>query len=347
MTDIAKTTSNSDGGGRLRILLAGGSGHVGTALTRRFLGVGHDVAVLSRRSNPTAGADARFARTVAWDGLTAGTWCEELKGADVVINLCGRSVNCRYSPANRREIMDSRVVPTRLIGEAIRGLNQPPRIWMNVSTATIYRHALDRGMDEATGEIGGTEPGVPASWGFSIEVAKRWEEALFAGETPRTRRVALRAAMVMTPDRGSIFDVFSGLVRCGLGGTAGSGEQYMSWIHEWDFVRAIEHLIAHEEIEGAVNASSPNPQTNREFMRVLRDAWGVKLGLPASRWMLEIGTWMSRTEPELVLKSRRVVPGRLLESRFLFAFPEWREAAQNLVARWRGGCAFGGYENAA
>jgi uncharacterized protein len=264
-----------------------------------------------------------------------GEWCSELDGADVVINLCGRSVNCRYSEANRREIMESRVGPTRLIGQAIRGLSRPPRVWMNASTATIYRHALDRGMDEYTGEIGGNERDVPDSWRFSIEVAKRWEEALFAGELPTTRRIALRAAVVMTPERGSIFDVFGGLVRRGLGGTVGSGEQYVSWIHEVDFVRAIEHLILHEELDGAVNVSSPGPLPNREFMRVLREAFGVRVGLPASRWILEIGTWLLRTEPELVLKSRWVVPGKLTQSGFRFEFPEWREAARNLVARWR------------
>ena len=335
---MAKETNNSEGIGpsQMRILLVGGSGHVGKALTRRFLGAGHDVVVLSRRPSPAAGAEGRHARTVAWDGRTLGPWSVELDGADVVMNLCGRSVNCRYSAPNRREIMESRVVPTRLIGQAIRGLKAPPRIWMNASTATIYRHALDRGMDEATGEIGGNERGVPASWGFSIEVAKRWEEALFAGYTPGTRRIALRAAVVMTPDRGSIFDVFAGLVRCGLGGTVGSGEQFVSWIHEWDFLRAIEHLIEHEEMDSVVNVSSPAPVPNREFMAVLREAWGVKIGLPASRWMVEIGTWLLRTEPELVLKSRRVIPRRLLESGFRFEFPEWSEAAKDLVARREG-----------
>jgi len=217
---------------------------------------------------------------------------------------------------------------------------------MNASTATIYRHATDRGMDEATGEIGGSEPGVPTSWRFSIEVAKRWEETFLAASLPGTRRVALRAAIVMTPDRGGTFDVLSGLVRCGLGGAVGSGEQYVSWIHEWDFVRAIEYLTEREDIEGVVNIASPAPLPNREFMRVLREEFGVRVGLPAARWMLEVGTWILRTEPELVLKSRRVMSGRLLESGFQFEFSEWHAAARDLVARWRGGCAFNSHEGA-
>ena len=157
---------------------------------------------------------------------------------------------------------------------------------MNASTATIYRHALDRPMDEATGELGGNEPGAPDTWNFSIRVAKGWEEAFFSTPTPLTRKVAIRSAMTFSPDPGGIFDVLLGLVRHGLGGTSGSGRQFVSWIHEADFVRAIDLLIAREDFTGVVNLASPNPLPNRDFMRALRDAWGARFGLPASEWML-------------------------------------------------------------
>jgi len=259
----------------------------------------------------------------------------ELEQSDVCINLAGRSVNCRYNAANRRAIYDSRVKTTRLLSEVIGSLRRPPQVWINASTATIYRHAFDRPMDEATGELGGNEAGAPDTWNFSIRVAKDWEEAFFSGNTPATRKVAVRSAITLSPDRGGIFDVLTGIVRRGLGGAQGSGRQFVSWVHELDFIRAIEFLIAHDELSGAVNIASPNPVPNREFMRVLREAWGTSIGLPAPAWMIEMGTWLMRTESELVLKSRRVTPGRLLGAGFRFQFPEWSVAARDLVERWR------------
>ena len=191
-------------------------------------------------------------------------------------------------------------------------------------------------MDEINGEIGGSEPGVPESWRFSIDVAAGWERAFFAVPTPSTRKVALRSAMVMSPDAGGIFDVMLRLVRWGFGGAAGSGDQYVSWIHDVDFIRAIEFLIDREAISGAVNISSPFPIPNREFMCCLRRAWCTSyFGLPTPKWALEIGAVLMRTETELVLKSRRVVPRRLLDAGFEFHFPKWRGAATDLVARWR------------
>lgn len=313
----------------MRIVIPGGSGQVGTVLARHFHGRGDEVVVLSR--NP----GEQPWRTVTWNAVTLGSWSRELDGADVVVNLAGRSVNCRYNGTNRRLIKQSRIDSTRVLGEAIAQLKNPPRVWLNASTATIYRHALDRGMDEIAGELGGDEPGAPSAWIFSIDVAKSWEGTFFAASTPRTRKVALRSAMVMSPDRGGVFDVLLRLVRFGLGGPAGSGNQYVSWVHDEDFVRSIEFLIARDDLEGAVNISSPNPLPNRDFMRALRTAWGTSIGLPASEWMLEVGAVALRTETELVLKSRRVVPTRLLASGFRFAHPEWSEAAHDLVRRWR------------
>lgn len=317
----------------MRIVIPGGSGHVGHILTRHFHAAGHEVTVLSRNPRPQPW------RVVAWDARTDGrgaaAWVEALDGADVCINLTGRSVNCRYTERNRAEIYHSRIDSTRLLGGAIASLAHPPRVWLNASTATIYRHALDREMDEASGELGGDEPGAPASWNFSIRVAKDWETTFFAAQTPHTRKVAMRSAITMSPDAGSPFALLLRLAQLGLGGKNGSGRQFVSWVHDADFVRAVEWLIAHDEAEGVVNIASPHPLPNREFMRALRRACGQPVGLPAPAWAIEAAAMFLRTESELVLKSRRVVPGRLTEAGFTFQFPLWPEAARDLVERSR------------
>ncbi len=317
----------------MKIILPGGSGQVGTVLTRAFHQDGHEVVVLSRE--PSRERRAPW-RVMAWDTRTpGGEWTAELDGADAVINLAGRSVNCRYTPENRREILESRVDSTRAVGEAIARCIRPPRVWLQASTATIYAHRFDAPNDEASGILGGEEPGVPEAWKFSIDVAKAWERAATEIDTPHTRKVLLRSAITLSPDRGGAFDVLLGLVRCGLGGRNGNGRQFVSWIHDADFVRAVHWLIEHDEIRGPVNLASPQPLPNAEFMRVLREAWGVPFGLPATEWMLELGAVFLRTETELILKSRRVVPSRLTQSGFAFQFPTWPEAARDLCRRWR------------
>lgn len=302
---------------------------MGHLLARHFHSLGHQITVISR--NPAAAPW----RVVRWNAKTPGAWVADLENADACINLAGRSVNCRYTSANRRAIFNSRVESTSVLREAIAAMAHPPRVWLNASTATIYRHALDRDMDESSGEFGGNEPGAPDTWNFSIDVAKAWEEKFFSGSLPRTRRVAIRSAMTFSPDRGGVFDVLLGLVRRGLGGWQGDGRQYVSWVHETDFIRAIDVLIARDDISGPVNVASPNPLPNSEFMRALREAWGIRVGLPATAWMIEIGAVLMRTESELVLKSRRVAPRRLLDAGFRFVFPHWPQAARELVARWR------------
>lgn len=314
----------------MKIVLPGGSGQVGTILARSFAAEGHEVVRLGRGSSgPGPG------RFVRWDAKTLGDWSSALDGADAVINLAGRSVDCRYSERNRRELVDSRVDSTRVVGEAIAAAVQPPPVWLQANTATIYAHRYDAPNDEEHGLLGGDEPGAPGTWRFSIEVAKRWEAALREAETPQTRKVALRSAMIMSPDRGGVFDVLLGLVRRGLGGTAGDGRQYVSWIHHADFVRAVSWLLEREEIDGAVNLAAPEPLPNADFMQALRKAWGSRVGLPATRWMLEVGALFLRTETELILKSRRVVPGRLLDEGFAFAHPAWPQAATELCEEWR------------
>lgn len=315
----------------LRIVIPGGSGQVGTILARHFHDQGHEVTVLARHRA------ARPWHVRLWDGRDTGDWIAALDGADVVINLAGRNVNCRYHHKNRREIMESRIDATRAVGRAIAHAARPPALWMNAGTATIYRHALDRPMDEASGELGGGEPNAPSTWRFSIDVAKKWEDSFFAMPTPGTRKIVLRSSMIMSPDRGGVFDVLLRLVRVGLGGAAGSGSQFVSWIHDADFLCAIEFLIGNPQMDGAVNVCAPTPLPNREFMRALRAAYGMPVGLPAAKWMLELGAVFLRTETELILKSRRVVPGRLRDAGFQFRFPDWPAAAHDLVARWRAG----------
>jgi uncharacterized protein (TIGR01777 family) len=312
----------------MKIVIPGGSGQVGTVLARAFQRDGHEVVVISRR--PAAGPG----RVIAWDGRTLGDWSKELDGCDAVINLAGRSVNCRYTAANRKAILDSRVLSTRVVGEAISRASRPPGVWLQASTATIYSHRYDAANDETSGLLGGEERDAPDTWKFSIDVARAWEVAFDQSAVP-SRKVALRSAIVMSPDPGGTFDTLLGLVRRRLGGSAGDGRQYVSWIHHEDFVDAVRWLIEHEEIDGVVNVASPNPLPNREFMRALRQAAGVPIGLPPTRLMLEIGAVFMRTETELILKSRRVVPGRLLDRGFVFNHPIWREAAVELYSQWK------------
>jgi len=313
---------------RVKIVIPGGSGQVGTILARHCDTGGHEVVLLARHPVPSPW------RIVQWDGRTAGAWTRAIDGADVVINLAGRSVNCRYNPRNRREIIESRVDSVHAVAAAIAAADRPPQTWLQASTATIYAHRYDAPNDEATGLIGGQEPGAPSAWNFSIDVAQAWEGALKEARSPRTRKVALRSAMTMSPDAAGIFDTLMALVRRGVGGRAGDGRQFVSWIHFEDFVRAIYWLIDHEEIDGAVNLAAPNPVPNEEFMRTLREAAGTRVGLPVIKWMLEIGAVFMRTETELILKSRRVVPGRLLQSGFVFNYPTWDAAARDLCRQW-------------
>ena len=308
----------------MKVVIPGGSGQVGTVLARAFHTGGHQVVVLSR--HPVA----RPWQVVEWDGATMGRWQREIDGADVVINLAGRSVNCRYNAANRKEILESRVLTTRVVGEAIARADRPPRAWLQASTATIYSHRYDAPNDELTGILGGDEPNVPDTWRFSIDVATAWERAAIEVATPETRKVLMRTAIVMSPERGGTFDLLYRLVRFGLGGAAAGGRQFVSWIHGADFVAAVTWLMG-STMDGPVNLASPEPLPYRDFIGRLRHAAGVPVGLPATRWMLEVGAFALRTETELILKSRRVVPRRLLDAGFSFRFPRWPDACDDLV----------------
>src|SRR6266850_8173466 len=223
-------------GGQLKIVIPGGSGHIGTLLSRALTTEGHEVVVLSRmpKSAPW--------RVAHWDGVTVGDWTRELDGADVVINVAGRSVNCRYNSANRSAILESRVRSTQAIGAAISRSPRPPRIWLQMSTATIYAHRFDAPNDERSGVIGGAEAGAPSTWRFSIDVACAWEAAAAAAVAPSTRQVLMRSAMVMSPEPGGVYEALHGVVRLGLGGRVGDGRQFVSWIHEQDFIAAVRWL---------------------------------------------------------------------------------------------------------
>ena len=310
-----------------RIILAGGSGFLGQTLAKHFRASGHEVVILTRLPKRTGNG----VREVAWDGETLGNWARELEGAGAVINLSGRSVNCRYHKRNRRLILNSRLNSTRVLGEAIARCEVPPPVWLNSSTATVYKHTFGPAWDES-GEIGGTPE---AKDEFSVEVATAWERVFNEAQTPNTRKVTMRSAMVLGQSRNSVFPALRTLVRCGLGGHMASGKQFVSWIHEADFCRAIDWLINHEELSGVFNLAAPNPITNSEMMRTLRRICCVPLGLPATNWMLEVGAFFLRTETELIIKSRRVVSHMLPESGFRFRFNHIESALRDLLTETR------------
>ena len=311
-------------------VVAGASGFVGTAVVRAFREDGYDVRTIGRTGDVTWSDPGRIRHAI--------------DGSAVLVNLAGKSVNCRYTDGNREEILRSRVATTRTLREAVTDAESPPAVWFNASTATIYRHAMDRPNTETDGELGE---------GFSVDVARNWEREFFAGDLPRTRRVALRMAIVMGD--GPAMNTLLTLARIGLGGaqidgwwfphrryrgigpspTGGGrspwhrthGRQKFSWVHLDDVVAAIRFLRDRDDISGPVNIASPGPTDNRTLMRTLRGAVGMPIGLPAWRWMLEPAMWLLRTEPELVLKSRWVLPEILAEAGFTFGHTDLREAA--------------------
>lgn len=303
-----------------KMIVTGANGFLGKYLCHWFHKLGWEVVGVSRH-----GGVASVARDVRWDGRSLGEWASELDGAEVVINLAGKSVNCRYGEKNKALIFQSRQESTAVLGEAIRKCEKPPRLWLNSSTATIYRHAEDRPQDEATGELGE---------GFSVEVAKAWERALAESEVPEgVRKVALRTAIVLGNEPGSVFDYLRRIAWLGLGGRMGSGRQKMSWIHVDDFCGVIEWMIEQEKLQDYYNLSAPHPTDNAGCMAGFRRIAGRRIGLPATKWMLEIGTWLMRSETELVLKSRWVLPGRLEAEGFEFRWRNFEEALDHLEGR--------------
>lgn len=304
-----------------QIVLFAANGFLGRYLARHYQRMGREVVCVARHREGWSG-DGML---LEWDGKTPGPWTLALEGAERVINLAGRSVNCRYDARNRREIVGSRVDSTRVIGEAIAACRVPPKLWMNASTATWYRHAEDHPQDEWEGEPGE---------GFSVEVARAWEEAFFAAKVPgETRKVALRTGMVLANEYGTVFEVLRHLTRRGLGGPMGKGSQRVSWIHMDDFIAAIDFIAADPLLDGVFNLAAPGSPTNRALMRAFREQQGAPFGLPAARWMLELGARLLHTETELVLKSRWADPRRLREEGFRWRWPQLDAALADLEMR--------------
>ncbi|ADY51858.1 domain of unknown function DUF1731 [Pseudopedobacter saltans DSM 12145] len=301
-----------------KIVLAGGNGYLGTVFAKYYKDLAREVIILSRKAK----AKEENIETIVWNGSTKGEWISSLEGADVLINLCGKNVNCRYTQKNREEIIASRVVPTKLLGEVIGQMQNPPRLWINITSATIYRHAEDRPQDEYNGDIG---------YGFSVDVCKKWEKTFFNTDTPLTRKIALRMGIVLGRTDAA-FPRLLNLVRFGLGGKQGEGEQYISWIHEQDAAKCTEWLIDHEALQGIINCTAPAPVQNTDFMRMIRKAYGVSIGLPAPAWLLEIGAMVIGTETELILKSRWVIPQKLLDSGYNFLFSKADYAIKDLLS---------------
>lgn len=300
-----------------KLIIAGGSGFLGQVLIDYFKPIFQTIVVLTRSSNRIRD-NVHF---VQWDAENLGMWQVELEQADVLINLTGKSVDCRYTANNKAAILASRVNSTRALNQAVLECKHPPQHFINSSTATIYRDAYDRQMDEITGEIGHD---------FSMDVAKRWEAAFFETETPRTRKTAIRTSIVLGKNGGA-FVPLKRIAAMGLGGKQGSGKQYVSWIHSFDFARAV-HFILDKQLEGVVNVTAPNTVCNANFMAAIRRAVNAPFGLNAPTFLLEIGTFFLRTETELVLKSRNVVPKRLLDEGFRFRFEEVDEAVGELLS---------------
>jgi uncharacterized protein (TIGR01777 family) len=301
-----------------KIILAGGNGQLGKAIAGYYKDLAEQVIILSRKAAPEKGN----IKTLVWDGRTHGPWVKELENADLLVNLCGKNVNCRYTQKNREEIIRSRVEPTRLLGKVVDELINPPKLWINAASATIYRHAEDRPQDEETGEIG---------YGFSIDVCKQWEQAFFNMETPHTRKVALRTSIVLGRNEGALPRLIN-LVKAGMGGHQGDGQQYVSWIHEQDVVKCTEWLLQHPDVNGIINCTAPNPIKNTDLMKELRHACGVPFGLPAPAWLLEMGAALIGTETELILKSRWVLPKRLLDAGFKFQFARVEHAIKDIIS---------------
>ena len=295
-----------------KIVLAGGSGFIGSYFREQFKKLGYEVILISRKSNNTD--------TISW--ADTDKIIEALEGAEMLINLAGKSVDCRYNEKNKAEIMSSRVESTKALGEALLQCKNPPTLWLNSSTATMYRYSQDKAMTESNGEIG---------TGFSVDVAKAWENAFYSFQLPNTRQVALRISIVLGD--GGVMKPYTNLVRFGLGGTQGSGKQMFSWIHIDDLYNIVLFIQKNTATKGAVNCASPNPVTNKTLMQTFRKVMHVKIGLPAYTWMLEIGTFFLRTESELILKSRWVIPEKLLQAGYAFRFPELEGALKDILEK--------------
>ncbi len=297
----------------MKILIAGGTGFIGQYLQKAFASEGHTVSILTR--NPTQPNE------ILWDANSQGTWIQAIENIDVLINLTGKSVNCRYNERNKEEILASRLQSTRILQEAIGAAKNPPKIWLNASSATIYADSHNHLNTESNGIIGDD---------FSMGVCKAWESAFFETQQPGIRKAAMRISIVLG-NNGGAFPKFKTITQWGLGGKQGNGNQWMSWIHMEDLFRAIKHIIATPSLIGPINITAPEPVQNNRFMEILRNTLKVSIGLPAPKFLLEIAAPVLGTETELLLKSRYVYPEKLLQSGFRFRFEKVADAIESLA----------------
>jgi uncharacterized protein len=302
-----------------KIVIAGGTGFLGSCLSEYYEANGWAVVILTRSATRRQGA----VQYVTWDGKNPGPWVDTLEGAEALVNLNGRSVDCRYTEENKRLIYSSRLDATAILSTAVQRAKTPPNVWLNAASATIYRHAEDREMDEQTGEIG---------TGFSVDVCQKWETVFNSANTPNTRKIVLRTGIVLGNHGGPLRPLKT-LAKLGAGGKQGNGRQYCSWLHEKDFVQIVDFIIHHPETTGTYNVTAPVPVPNKQFMRTLRHAVGMPIGIPMPAWLLNIGARIIQTEPELILKSRRVIPARLSQAGYTFQFPTIAQACQDLCRR--------------
>lgn len=300
-----------------KLIIAAGTGFLGNVLIQHFKNKFEEIIVLTRGKSETKNR----IKYVNWDAKSFSGWEKELENADLVINLAGKSVDCKYNEKNKSEILVSRIESTKILNKAILKCENPPKHFINSSTATIYRHSEDKEMDEYTGEIGND---------FSMNVAKSWEETFYEVETPKTLKTAIRTSIVLGKDGGA-FVPLKKLTQLGLGGKNGNGKQFISWIHEKDFARAIAFIIE-KELSGSINVVAPRPIRNEEFMKKLQKAIGIPFGLPIPKSLLEFGAKIIKTETELVLKSRNVIPKRLTENGFEFEFSDLENIFKNLLS---------------
>ena len=299
------------------LIIAGGSGFLGNVLITYFKPKFDTIYILSRSKK----VNSKNIIFLEWDGKTKGNWISVFEGADVLINMTGKSVDCRYTPKNKALILSSRIDSTNVLGEVIEGCKNPPKIWLNSSTATIYRHSLDKQMDEEQGEIGD---------GFSVGIAKAWEQQFFSHHIAKTRQVALRTSIVFGKNGGAFIPI-KRLAQIGMGGKQGPGNQKVSFIHEEDFARSVDYIIEHQDLEGPINIVSPIPNTNQILMREIRNRLNVPFGIPMGKTLLEFGAKFIKTETELILKSRNVIPTKLLNHGFSFNYGSLEKTLANLL----------------
>jgi uncharacterized protein (TIGR01777 family) len=301
-----------------KIIIPGGSGFLGMALAKHYVAQNYRVIVLSRsEKQPINGIE--FAQ---WDGKKMGSWSELFENAEAIINMAGRTVDCRYTEQNKAQILNSRIDSTKIVGKAIQQCQNPPKVWLNSSSATIYKGTKGKAQTESEGEIGDD---------FSMNICKAWEKAFFELELPNTRRVAMRTSIVLGKE-GDATKILMKLAKFGLGGKQGSGEQFFSWLHINDFIEITDSILRNPQLEGVVNCVAPNPVTNSQQMEIIRKAVGVPFGLPSTEWMLEIGAFFLGTETELVLKSRKVFPEKLLNTGYQFEYEKLENAMAEIVS---------------